>query len=57
MEYEIKIYKTSTGKCPFNEWVFDLDDLKAKVAMRLRLERVGMGNFGNCKLLGDGVYD
>ena len=57
MGYEIKIYKTATGKCPFQQWLHDLDDLRAKAAISLRLERIGLGNFGNCKALGDGINE
>jgi putative addiction module killer protein len=57
MEYEIKIYETSTGKCPFDKWLNDLKDRKAQVAVDLRLERIKMGNFGQCKSLGNMIFE
>lgn len=57
VEYHIKIYKTATGACPFKKWFDDLKDRKAQVAIDLRLERMGMGNFGQCKVIGEGLHE
>lgn len=57
MEYQIKIYETSTGKRPFDKWLNDLGDKKTQAIIDLRLERVKMGNFGQCRALGDGIYE
>ena len=57
MEYQIKVYITPSGKCPFNKWLNDLVDKKAQIAIDLRLERLRIGNFGQSKLLGNGVYE
>jgi len=50
-EYAIRIYKAESRKCPFNDWLSRLTDKKAQVAIDLRLERLRMGNFGNCRSL------
>ncbi len=57
MEYEIRTYETKRGKCPFSEWMNNLKDLQAKTKIRLRLDRLAMGNFGDCKSVGDGVSE
>lgn len=57
MEYKIKIYQTATGKQPFDEWLNDLTDRKSQIAVDLRLERIRLGNLGQNKSLGDGVYE
>lgn len=57
MEYQIKIYETSTGKRPFDVWLQGLKDQKTQVAVDMRIERIKLGNFGLCKSLGDGVYE
>lgn len=44
------IYKNSTGKEPFTQWLLDLDKT-ARAAVVTRLKRVIFGNFGDCKLL------
>lgn len=57
MKFEIKVYATSTGKRPFDEWLNDLSDGKAVAAIDFRLDRVKMGNFGQSASLGEGVYE
>lgn len=55
MEYTIEIYQTETGKRPFSQWLKDIKDQKVKAKVRLRLDRLEMGNFGQCKSVSDGV--
>lgn len=57
MEYKIKLYETPTGKCPFDKWLNKLADTKAQVTIDLRLERIKMENFGQCKPVGSSVYE
>lgn len=57
MEYTLLSYETSRGKCPFTQWLNGLKDIQARSKIRLRLERLEMGNFGHCKSIGDGVYE
>ncbi len=57
MEYKLKIYETSTGKCPFDKWFNDLTDQKAQALIDLRLERIKRGNFGNCESVGNAVCE
>lgn len=57
MEYKIKIYETSTGKRPFDKWINSLSDRKTQIAIDLGLERIAIGNLGQNKSLGSGVYE
>ncbi len=57
MGHQIKIYETSAGKCPFDEWMNELADKNARIAIDLRIERVKLGNFGVCESVGNGVYE
>jgi putative addiction module killer protein len=57
LEYQIKIYETLSKKCPFNKWLNGLSDKEAQVAIDLRIERLKLGNFGQCKSLGGGIYE
>jgi putative addiction module killer protein len=57
MEYQIEIYQTDNGKLPYKIWLSSLRDTKAKAIIRLRLDRLRLGNFGNCKSVGDGVFE
>ena len=57
MEYKIKVYQTATGKRPFDQWLNELMDRRAQVAVDLRIERMKMGNFGQSKSVGDGLCE
>jgi putative addiction module killer protein len=57
MEYKIEIYQTDTGKRPFSLWLKDVKDHVAKAKIRLRLDRLEMGNFGQCEPVGEGVFE
>ena len=57
MEYTLKIYETHSGAEPLTEWLNDLKDQKARVAIRMRLARMQLGNFGYCEPVGEGVSE
>ena len=54
---ELRIYTEAAGRVPFNEWLADLKDSKARAIIRARLLKVQMGNLGDCKPLRDGVQE
>jgi putative addiction module killer protein len=54
---EIQRYMTPDGKIPFSEWLDSLRDLKAKFKIDGRLDRVGTGNLGDYRSVGEGVYE
>lgn len=41
----------------FAKWHQELRDIKAKVAIARRVDRVAMGNFGDCEPVGEGVSE
>jgi putative addiction module killer protein len=51
MTYKIK--KSSH----FEKWMRVLRDLKGKIAIARRIERMSQGNFGDAKSVGDGVSE
>ncbi len=55
--FEIRRYRTATGKEPFTEWLSSLRDRQAQARILVRLERLELGNFGDCKFLRDGVSE
>ena len=57
MERTILIYETADGKRPFSDWLSKLKDRKARAKVRARLNRVQLGNLGDCKSVGDGVSE
>lgn len=55
-ERAVQKYETSDGRIPFDEWFDSLsDDFQARVDARL--DRVSLGNFGDCKAVGGGVHE
>ena len=54
---DIKRYTTPDGKVPFDEWFDSLRDLKAKFKIDRRLDRVGTGNLGDYRSVGEGVCE
>lgn len=44
------IYKTSTEKEPFTQWLLDLDKTIGAIVLT-RLKRISLRNFGDCKQL------
>ena len=41
----------------FSKWLHKLKDIKAKVAILRRIERMRQGNFGDVKAVGDDVSE
>ncbi len=54
---EIRRYITPEGKIPILDWIASLRDLQAKAKINQRLDRIQIGNLGDCKSVGDGVYE
>lgn len=54
---EIREYVTEDGHNPFREWLKNLKDREARVRIRVRLDRIEMGNFGDTKSVGGGVFE
>ncbi|MET0268502.1 MAG: type II toxin-antitoxin system RelE/ParE family toxin [Duganella sp.] len=55
--YNIIDYLTASGRDPLKEWLANLSDRQARVRILVRLQRMGAGNFGDCKPLTDGVWE
>ena len=54
---ELLEYVTDEGANPFRKWLDDLMDNKARAVVRVRLNRVRLGNFGDAKSVGEGVSE
>lgn len=50
-------YLTETGRKPFKEWLDGLKDIVARQKVRIRLDRVRLGNLGRNRSVGEGVYE
>ncbi len=51
-------YTSETGRCLFTTWLNKLD-VQARAKVRVRVDRVRLGNFGDCKQLksAEGVWE
>ena len=54
---EIRVYQTSSGREPFNEWLNSIRDTETQARIRARLERLEDGNLGDCQSVGEGVFE
>ncbi|MDA0747597.1 MAG: type II toxin-antitoxin system RelE/ParE family toxin [bacterium] len=50
-------YVTVEGRSPVSEWLNGLRDRKARARVRIRLDRVSLGNFGDCRSLGGALHE
>ena len=58
MAREIEILLYRRGKSvPFSDWLGSLQDGRAVGVVRARLNRIRLGNFGDCKPVGGGVQE
>ena len=55
-EFEVVAYRDESGREPFATWISDLD-WKWRSVVNLRLARIKSGNFGDCKFVGNEVYE
>ena len=54
---EIDYFVTKEGRKPFKEWLERLRDVQGRAKIRIRLDRVRLGNFGDSRSLGEGVHE
>src|SRR5574337_498376 len=54
---ELLSYTTEDVYCPFEDWLAGLRDVAGRAVVRKRLNRVRLGNLGNTRSLGDGVWE
>lgn len=53
----IKSYVTPDGKTPFKTWIKGLKDKRSTARILQRIDRLRLGNFGDCRSVGAGVYE
>jgi len=54
---ELQIYETEQGDAPFSSWLDSLRSREARAKVRKRLDRVALGNLGDYKSVGEGVFE
>lgn len=50
-------YRDQYGNEPFNDWISALKDRKGRRSILMRLRRLELGSYGDCKSVGGGVYE
>ena len=53
----LRNYITPSGKVPFLEWLNSIKDPITRFRVRRRLDRLELGNLGDCKSVGDEVFE
>jgi putative addiction module killer protein len=53
---EIEYYETDLGDCPYLEWEAALS-IELRALVRKRLNRVRLGNFGDCDHIDGSLYE
>lgn len=54
---ELKVYETSSGSAPFEDWLDNLRDARGRAVIRVRLDRLSQGLLGDSKSVNDGVQE
>ncbi len=54
---EIRHYLTASGDDPYQQWLDKLKDLKGRVVIQRRIDRLIEGNFGDHKFCQEGVWE
>jgi putative addiction module killer protein len=57
LKIELLEYITEKGRSPFSSWLLNLKDKSDRARIRVRLNRISLVNFGDCKSVGKGVSE
>lgn len=54
---EIQNYLTAEGRSPYEQWLDSLRDTRARDRIDNRLRRIQLGNLGDYRSVGEGVFE
>lgn len=54
---EVRRYRNENGSEIITEWLAGLKDIRARARIAARIDRLAVGNFGDCKAVRDGVSE
>jgi putative addiction module killer protein len=54
---EIRSFKTQSGHVPFFDWLDNLTDAKGRHLIKIRLDRLASGLYGDCGFVGDSIFE
>lgn len=55
--FQLRHYLTRSGKDVFGEWLAETKDNRTRAKIAARIDRLAVGNFGDCKPLGGGLFE
>jgi putative addiction module killer protein len=55
--YTLEMYVTPDGAIPFEAWLLQVRDARAAARIRVRLDRLSLGNPGDAHAVGAGVWE
>src|SRR5882672_10973294 len=50
-------YVSANGRDIFGDWLDSLADNRTRAKVLVRIDRLTVGNFGDCKSLGEGLFE
>jgi putative addiction module killer protein len=53
----VRHYLAPDGWDPFQDWLDGLEDVRVRVAVLRRIDRLALGNFGDCRFCRSGVWE
>lgn len=54
---ELRRYLTESGRDVFGEWLAGLRDVRTRAKIVAGIDRLSLGNFGDCKALRGGLFE
>lgn len=54
---ELQFYQTANGREPFTEWFESIRNRETQDRIQKRLDRLALGNLGDCRTVGGGVFE
>ena len=55
--FEVQTYLSPDGRDVYAQWLAELADRQARARVLVRVGRMASGNFGDCKPVGEGVWE
>ncbi len=56
-QYVLKALVLENNTCPIEDWLKSIKDMQTKQRVQNRLDRVERGNLGDCKPVGQGIFE
>ncbi|HQR24413.1 MAG TPA: type II toxin-antitoxin system RelE/ParE family toxin [Steroidobacteraceae bacterium] len=54
---DVRHYLSPDGRDPFQDWIDGLEDVRTRVAVLRRIDRLALGSVGDCRFCRSGVWE